>query len=187
MVYAFMADGCEEVEALAVVDLLRRAGVETRMVSVHSRAYTHGSHGIVIGNDMMLEDVHPTAEDTLFLPGGGMGTQNLKACEPLKQMLLSHAAAGGRIAAICAAPSVLGSIGLLRGKKAVCYPGFESQLEGAQCGTEPVVTDGLITTSRGMGTAVLLGLELVGLLVGKEVERELAAGIMLPEQNTVEK
>ena len=178
MVYAFMADGCEEVEALAVVDLLRRAGVETRMVSVHSRAYTHGSHGIVIGNDMMLEDVHPTAEDTLFLPGGGMGTQNLKACEPLKQMLLSHAAAGGRIAAICAAPSVLGGLGLLKGRRAACYPGFEEALTGAEVSFDPVVVCGTVTTSRGMGTAIPFALALTEQLAGKEKADALAKGII---------
>lgn len=182
MIYAFMADGCEEVEALAVVDLLRRAGLETALVSVHDKEYTTGAHNITIRNDRMLKDIQPQPEDTLFLPGGGPGTANLKASERLGAMLKAHEAAGGRIAAICAAPSVLGLLGLLRGKRATCYPGFEGQLEGAVCCTEPVVTDGTITTSRGMGTAILLGLELISLLVGEKRAEEIRASIMMPEK-----
>ena len=108
MVYAFMADGCEEVEALAVIDLLRRAGEEVELVSIHNKDMTQGSHGIGIKNDVMLKDIFVDAADTLFLPGGGVGTKNLKACEELSKLLVSHNAKGGRIAAICAAPSALG-------------------------------------------------------------------------------
>lgn len=181
MVYTFMADGCEEIEALAVVDLLRRAGQEVRLVSVHDREMTEGSHGIGIRNDQMLKDTEVKPDDVMFLPGGGRGTQNLKECRALCDMLRVHADAGGRIAAICAAPSVLGVLGLLKGKRATCYPGFESQLEGALCCHEPVVTDGMITTGWGMGASVYLGLELVSLLVSKEASKELAVKIMLPE------
>ena len=90
MVYAFMADGCEEVEALAVIDLLRRAGEEVELVSIHNKDMTQGSHGIGIKNDVMLKDIFVDAADTLFLPGGGVGTKNLKACEELSKLLVSH-------------------------------------------------------------------------------------------------
>lgn len=182
MIYTFMADGCEEVEALAVVDLLRRADLEVELVSIHNREITEGSHGIGIRNDAMLKDIFVDASDVLFLPGGGIGTKNLKACEELGRLLLSHHGKGGRIAAICAAPSVLGVLGILEGKRATCYPGFEDQLKGAVCTADPVVTDGTVTTSRGMGTSILLGLELVKLLRDEQTSAELAEKIMLPAQ-----
>ena len=144
---------------------------------------TEGAHGIGIRNDQMLKDTAVETSDVMFLPGGGPGTENLKACEKLSSMLLRHAAAGGRIAAICAAPSALGVLGLLKGKRATCYPGFEGQLIGAECCTDPVVTDGMITTSRGMGTAVYLGLELISLLVSEKAAHKIGVSIMLPEFN----
>ena len=172
MVYAFMADGCEEVEALAVIDLLRRAGEEVELVSIHNKDMTQGSHGIGIKNDVMLKDIFVDAADTLFLPGGGVGTKNLKACEELSKLLVSHNAKGGR--------SALGILGILEGKNATCYPGFEDQLKGAKFKAVPVVTDGNITTSRGMGTSILLGLELVKLLKDEETSKKLAEAIMMP-------
>lgn len=180
MIYAFMADGCEEVEALAVIDLLRRADLEVELVSIHNKEMTEGSHGIGIRNDVMLKDIFVEETDTLFLPGGGVGTQNLKACSVLSELLVKHCERGGRLAAICAAPSVLGVLGLLEGKRATCYPGFEEQLKGAEFTAQPVVTDGMITTSRGMGTSILLGLELVKLLRDEKTAENLAAAIMLP-------
>ena len=183
MVYAFLADGVEEVEALAVVDLLRRAGVSTEIVSVQNNDMIEGSHGIGIRADVKLKDIFVDAEDTLFLPGGGKGTKNLKASTELAALLQSHAVKDGRIAAICAAPSVLGGLGLLEGRKATCYPGFETELRGAEFVDCPVVTDGKVTTSRGMGTSVLLGLELIRLLVGGKEAEDMAARIMLPESN----
>ena len=102
------------------------------------------------------------------------------ACEELSKLLVSHNAKGGRIAAICAAPSALGILGILEGKNATCYPGFEDQLKGAKFKAVPVVTDGNITTSRGMGTSILLGLELVKLLKDEETSKKLAEAIMMP-------
>ena len=104
----------------------------------------------------------------------------VKACEELSKLLVSHNAKGGRIAAICAAPSALGILGILEGKNATCYPGFEDQLKGAKFKAVPVVTDGNITTSRGMGTSILLGLELVKLLKDEETSKKLAEAIMMP-------
>ena len=179
-IYTLMADGCEEVEALAVVDLLRRAKLDVELVSVHEKEYTEGAHGIVIKNDKKLSEIYVDQEDVIFLPGGMPGTPNLKASRPACDLLVSHAAVNGRIAAICAAPTVLGMLGLLEGKKATCYGGLEDQLTGAVTCTDPVVVDGNIITSRGMGTAILLGLELVKLFVDEETSANLGKGIMLP-------
>ena len=178
MVYAFMADGCEEVEALAVIDLLRRAGEEVELVSIHNKDMTQGSHGIEIKNDVMLKDIFVDAADTLFLPGGGVGTKNLKACEELSKLLVSHNAKGGRIAAICAAPTIYGEMGLLEGKNATCYPGMEDKLLGANWQEQPVVVDGNFVTSRGVGTAIAFALTLVTILKDEETAKSLANSIV---------
>jgi len=171
-IYAFLADGMEEVELLAVTDCLQRAKVETVLVSVMGRKEVVSSHNVTIVADEQIEDVDVADADLLFLPGGMPGTTNLSNCALLIEMLKKHAAAGKRIAAICAAPSVLGQNGLLTGKKATCYPGFENALIGAEYTGEKVVTDGLITTAKGMGAAIDLGLELVKILVsGEEAQR----------------
>lgn len=165
-VCVFLADGFEEIEGLTVVDLLRRAGQEVCTVSIMGRLEINGSHGIRLYADALYEQMEFSKEDLLVLPGGLRGMQNLAAHEPLAELLRGHHAQNGRIAAICAAPSVLGQLGLLEGKKAVCYPGFEEKLTGAECKTEPFVTDGNITTSRGVGTAIPFALELISLLCG---------------------
>lgn len=175
--YAFMADGLEEIECLAVVDILRRAGVECETVSVTGDDWITGSHGIRIITDKLWNEIKITAEDILFLPGGMPGTKHLREFAPLCVELKAHAAAGGRLAAICAAPSVLGELGILEGKKATCYPGFEEKLIGATYVNDGVVTDGNVTTARGMGFAIDLGLELVRLIKGEEQAKELKAAI----------
>ena len=179
-IYAMMADGCEETEALAVVDLLRRAELDVELVSIHDRDMTEGAHGIGIRNDRKLSEIYVDQEDVIFLPGGVPGTPNLKASERVCELLKKHAAENGRIAAICAAPTVLGMLGLLEGKRATCYAGLEDQLTGAEIIKEAVVTDGMITTSRGMGTAIPFGLELVRILRDAETADRLRAAIMMP-------
>ncbi len=176
-VYAFMADGLEEIECLAVVDILRRAQIECVTVSVTGDDWITGSHGIRIITDALWREISPTEDDVLFLPGGMPGTTELGAFEPLCEELKRHGKAGGRMAAICAAPSVLGDLGLLEGKKATCYPGFESRLKGAEYVRDGVVTDGNVTTARGMGFAIDLGLELVRLLRDGETADRLKASI----------
>lgn len=171
-VYAFVADGMEEVECLGVCDVLRRAGVDARLVSIMGRKEITGSHGFRIQADELFEDITDDA-DILFLPGGLKGTENLKAHQGLADLLKAHAAAGKRLAAICAAPSVLGSLGLAKGKRATCFPGFEGEMEGADCRGEGVVTDGLLTTGKGMGWSLDLGLELVSLLTDRQTALEL--------------
>ena len=162
-VYAFMADGMEEVECLAVCDVLVRAGVEVKLVSVTGKKEVTGSHGFRITADELFEDITDDA-DLLFLPGGLPGTNHLREHEELAEMLKAHADAGKRLAAICAAPSVLGGLGLAKGHQVTCFPGFEDKMEGAECTGACVVTDRLITTGRGMGCSIDLGLELAGIL-----------------------
>lgn len=176
--YVFLADGFEEIEGLTVVDILRRAGVDTQTVSIMGRKEITGSHRIALQADLIFEEV--SFEDgTLFvLPGGMPGTKHLGAHEGLASLLKKAAAEGKRVAAICAAPSVLGDLGLLEGKHAACYPGFEDRLKGAQVEFTPVVTDGNITTSRGMGTAIPFALSLVAQLTDAEKAEELAKGII---------
>lgn len=176
-VYAILADGFEEVEALAVVDILKRAKVDTKMVSIQEQKLVTGVHGISIHADILFADADFSACDLIFLPGGMPGTRNLNEYAGLLSELRAFAEEEKRIAAICAAPMVLGGLGLLKGRKAVCFPGFEEYLTGAEIVNERVVTDGNITTSKGMGTAIDLGLELVRLLCGEELSEELGRSI----------
>ena len=175
-VYAFVADGMEEVECLAVCDCLRRAKVDVKLVSIMGRKMVTGSHGFKIEADCLFEEIGDDA-DVLFLPGGLVGTNNLKADRGLAEMLKAHAAAGKRLAAICAAPSVLGELGLVEGHRATCYPGFENQMKGADCRGDGVVTDRLISPGRGMGGAIDLGLELIRILVSENEAEKIRKAI----------
>ena len=177
-VTAFLTDGFETVEALAVIDILRRAGIETVTVSITGNKNVISAQNITVTSDYILGETDIADSDVLFLPGGPGHTSYMES-EGLLELLKEHNAAGKRIAAICAAPSILGRIGLLEGKKATCFPGFEKYLLGAEVIKAParVVTDGNITTSRGMGTSLDLGLELVRLLSGEDKCEELARSI----------
>ena len=175
-VYAFVADGMEEVECLAVCDVLVRAGMEVSLVSVMGRKEIVGAHGFKITADRSFEEITDDA-DVLFLPGGLPGTDHLRAHKGLADMLVAHAASGKRIAAICAAPSVLGELGLVEGHRATCYPGFEDQMKGADCRGDGVVTDRLISTGRGMGWAIDLGLELIRILVSENEAEKIRKAI----------
>ena len=181
--YVFLADGFEEIEGLTVVDLLRRAGISTATAGVQGKREVTGSHGIQVLADTLLEEL--STEDTalLVLPGGMPGTRNLAACAPLTELLKKWNSQGKRLAAICAAPSVLGELGILEGKRAVCYPGFEDKLLGAQVSEERVVTSENVTTSRGMGTAIPFGLELIALLSGRETAEKIRESIIYGHKN----
>ena len=173
--YIFLADGFEEIEGLTVVDILRRAGVEIQMVSIMGRKELTG---IPVVADAVFEEVD-FSDGTLFvLPGGMPGTKRLAAHEGLAALLKEKNAEGKRLAAICAAPSVLGGLGLLKGRRAACYPGFEEALTGAEVSFDPVVVCGTVTTSRGMGTAIPFALALTEQLAGKEKADALAKGII---------
>lgn len=174
----FLADGFEEVEALAVVDLLRRSGIGCNTVSIMGREAVTGSHQITVQADMLLENVDFAAADMLILPGGMPGTTNLGACEALTDQLKAFHADGKPLGAICAAPGVLGQCGILQGKNAACFPGFESKLLGANVVQDEVVRDGNVITSRGMGTAIPFGLAIVEMFLGEEEANSLAKKIV---------
>jgi 4-methyl-5(b-hydroxyethyl)-thiazole monophosphate biosynthesis len=178
MVYVFFADGFEEVEAITPVDLLRRAGVAVTTVGVTGKVVT-GSHGIPITTDVTQDALSGFADaEMIVLPGGMPGTRNEEASAVVQSAIDFCAASGRFLAAICAAPSILGHKGLLAGKQAVCYTGFESQLTGAQIGTTGVVTDGNIITARGAGVAVAFGLALVAALCGDQKAAEIRSSIL---------
>lgn len=157
----FFADGCEEIEGLAVVDIIRRAKMEITAISVTGKPEVTGSHNISFWTDALFEDVDFDELDGIILPGGMPGTLNLGAHAGVTEQVKEFAKAGKLVAAICAAPSVLGACGVLEGKKATCHPGFEEKLTGAVTTEDNVVTDGNVITSRGMGTVIDFGLAIV--------------------------
>lgn len=174
----FFGTGYEEIEALAVVDILRRAGVETAMVSVTGERSVAGAHSITVEMDALIDDVDFGSLDIIILPGGMSGTKNLEACEALMAQVDAFVAADRLVAAICAAPGILGRRGILQGRRACAYPSCEDQLTGAQVMREPAVTDGNIITGRGMGTAIPFGLAILEKLQGKEAARAMAETIV---------
>ena len=177
-VYTMLADGFEEVEALAPVDLLRRAKQQVTTVGVTGKVVS-GSHGIPVTADITAEELKIGADmEMIVLPGGMPGTTNLAACEKLTEALKKADQEKRGIAAICAAPSVLGNAGLLEGKKATCYPGVESKLTGADFVTDPVAKDGNIITSRGLGTAIEFAAEIVAYLLDESAAKSLKESVV---------
>lgn len=174
----FLADGFEEVEGLTVVDLLRRAGIEAETLSIMGRELVESSHKVTIKADRLAEEAEYGSFDILVLPGGMPGTLNLGNSRIVQESLRKQNQEGKWIGAICAAPSVLGEAGLLKGKEAVCYPGFEEKLLEAKVCFEPVKVDGNIITSRGMGTAIDFGLTIIEQLLSKEKAEEIGKSIV---------
>lgn len=174
----FLAEGFEEVEGLTVVDLLRRAGLEVVMISIMGQKEIHGSHQIGVLADALYEEVDFGELDGVVLPGGMPGTVNLGNHPGVNEVIRSFAEEGKLVSAICAAPSVLGQAGILQGKKAACYPGFEEKLTGAEVVYEEVAEAGNVITSRGMGTAIPFGLKLVEYFTTKQKAEELAEAII---------
>lgn len=174
----FFAQGYEEIEALTVVDVCRRLGITIDMVSVTDEMEVESSHRIVVKMDKTLSQLQFGEYDMLLLPGGMPGTTNLEACEPLMKQIDEFYANGKYVGAICAAPSIFGHRGFLKGRRACCYPSFESHLEGATVTKGPVEIDGNVITSCGMGTALDFGLAVAGLLVGEEEAQKLAEKIV---------
>lgn len=174
----FLADGFEEIEALTVVDLLRRANQEVDMVSISKEEIVIGAHKIEVKADTLYEQVDFSKVEVLVLPGGMPGTTHLGEHKELMECVTKFANEGKWVCAICAAPSLLGRLGLLEGKEAVCYPGFEEQLLGARLSQEKVVRDGNIITSRGMGCAIGFSLEIIQQLCGEEVAQKIKTGII---------
>ena len=178
-VYVLLADGFEEIEGLTVVDLLRRAGIEVVLASIKDTTDIKGARGINVVADELLSDIKDSA-DMVVLPGGMPGTNYLKESQAVRDMVQSYYDNGKYIAAICAAPTVFGDMGLLNGKKATCYPGLEPGLSGAMWPGEgeSVVQDGKIITSRGLGTAIDFSLKLIEVLKDFKKADEIAQSVV---------
>jgi len=176
-----LAEGFEEIEAITVVDLLRRAGIEVHTAALAGRQVT-GSHGITVTSDRLLDDARAADYDMIVLPGGLPGADHLKVDARVTSLLREFAAAGRYTAAICAAPGVLAHAGLLAGRAATSFPGFltPDSAPGLRLRDDPVVIDGKVATSRGPGTAMEFGLALIELLEGAEARRQVQGRLQIP-------
>lgn len=181
--YIFLADGFEEVEALTPIDVLRRAGMPVKTVSIsHSRQVT-GAHGVIVTADLVYDPVIFTNPEWFILPGGMPGATNLYDFAPLGGLLKRHHEQGGKIAAICASPVVvLGQLGILNGENATCYPGFEQFAHGANMIDSPVVISHNLVTGNGPANALVWSLAIVGKEMGESDARAVATGMLLYEK-----
>nr|KAB2829375.1 MAG: DJ-1/PfpI family protein [Paludibacter sp.]MCE1154751.1 DJ-1/PfpI family protein [Bacteroidales bacterium]OJX92095.1 MAG: DJ-1 family protein [Paludibacter sp. 47-17] len=177
-IYLFLANGFEEIEAIAPIDVFRRAELKVTTVSVTGDQLVEGAHGVTVAADCLFEELGFEGDFVLFLPGGMPGTLNLDAHEGLKALIRQQSERGQKIAAICAAPSILGKMGILKGKEVICYPGFESYLQGAAVASEDVVKSGSLFTAKGPGVAIDFALKLVEELKGEEVAARVASGMI---------
>ena len=177
-VYVFLADGFEDVEALIPVDVLRRGGVDVTTVSISDFPLVTSAHGVNIEADIMFEQGDFSDANLIFLPGGMPGASNLFAHKGVCKVVVDQFAAGKKVAAICAAPGVvLGQLGILEGKKATCYPGFEQMLDGATYTADLVTVDGNVTTAEGPAAAFPFAYELLAQLVDKKTSDQIAEGM----------
>ena len=174
----FLADGFEEIEGLTVVDLLRRAGINAETVSVAGKLDVAGAHGISVKADVLFEEADFSDTDMLVLPGGMPGTVHLKEHKGLEKLLIDFYNQEKYIGAICAAPGILGGLGLLKGRRACSYPSVEDKLEGAYVVQDPVTVDGRVITSRGRGTAMAFGLALIAEARGAEKAEEIRKSVL---------
>ncbi|MDE7188828.1 MAG: DJ-1/PfpI family protein [Muribaculaceae bacterium] len=179
--FVFLAEGFEEIEALTAIDVMRRAGMPVKTVSITSALQVCGAHGVTVNADVIFDNTLFKDPAWLVLPGGMPGATNLYNFAPLQGLLRRQASsADGRIAAICASPAVvLGRLGLLKGRKATCYPGFEEMLEGAEPDTAPVVTDDKFVLGNGPANSLLWALSIVNEEVGAHKANEVANGMLL--------
>ncbi|MBQ9665686.1 MAG: DJ-1/PfpI family protein [Bacteroidaceae bacterium] len=178
MIYAFLAPGFEEVEAIAPIDVCRRAGLDVKTVSITNSTTVLGAHGIPVVADTLFADNDYSDATLLFLPGGMPGATNLDAHEELRKVILAHNDAGKPLAAICAAPLVYGNLGLAQGKKMTCYPGFEQYLIGGTYTATLVERDGLMFTGKGPAAALALGYAIVEHFCGAGIADGLKQGMM---------
>lgn len=174
----FLAEGFEEMEAVTPLDLLRRAGVDAKFVSLCGTLMVTGSHGVTYRADCLFDIKEAETADMLILPGGMPGAQHLQEHEDLGRLLCHFHEEGKFVCAICAAPMVLGHLGILKGKNATIYPGMEDRLTGAEPVQELVCADGNVVTGRGPGAAVPFALTLVSLLEGQEKANALKESIV---------
>lgn len=177
-VYEFLAEGFEEIEALIPVDVMRRGGVDIQTVSVTGSEQVISAHGVIVTADILIEDADLSDADLIILPGGLPGATNLNDHEGVKDALIAQSNKGGMIAAICAAPLVLGGLGLLNGRRATCYPGFEGYLTGAEYTHELCTVDGNITTGEGPAAALPFAYTLLAQLAGEAAASQVAEGMM---------
>ena len=176
-VFVFLTTGFEEIEAIGTIDVLRRAQLDVQSVSLTGEKQVTGAHAVTVQADLLFEDVDFDRAQLLVLPGG---TTRFNEHEGLKQQVLAFAQRGEKVAAICASPMVLGGLGLLQGRKATCYPGFEQYLQGATLQTEQAaVVDGNITTGRGPGLTIDFALTLVEQLAGSERAQQVGQGLLV--------
>lgn len=177
-VIVFLADGFEEIEGLTVVDVLRRAGIALDTISIMDKKWVSGAHKINVEADYMFNEVDTSQTKMLVLPGGLLGMQNLEAHEGVRGLITKFSGEGKEIAAICASPTIFGRMGLLEGKRATAYPSMEEGLLGAEISYAGVVTDGTITTGRGMGVSIDFALRLIEILRDKECADQIAEQIV---------
>jgi 4-methyl-5(b-hydroxyethyl)-thiazole monophosphate biosynthesis len=177
--FIFLADGFEEIEAIAPIDIFRRAGIEVTTISISSNRTVQGAHGVQVISDRLFSETDFADNCILYLPGGMPGTKNLDAHEGLKNLIRKQVHENKTLAAICAAPSILGKMELLREKEATCYPGFEDKLIGAILSQNKIVKSGTIHTAKGAGVAVQFALKLVEELKGKETADQISASICI--------
>ncbi|WP_245915742.1 DJ-1 family glyoxalase III [Mangrovibacterium marinum] len=178
-VTVFLAEGFEEIEAITVIDVLRRAGANVSTVSITGEKLVHGAHQLPVVADMLFEETNFAAIDMLILPGGMPGAKNLNAHDGLKKQILRFHEQQKPLAAICAAPLVFGHLNILKGRSAVCYPGFEQELKEADVQLKPTVADGHIITGRGVGTALEFALRITEKLLSKEKADQLAKAMLV--------
>lgn len=178
MLHLFLANGFEEIEALATLDILRRCGLEVTTISCTGARTVVGAHNITVMADNVFRAGEIADSEALILPGGMPGAKNLLDHDGLRKTLLAHNARQGVIAAICAAPMVLGSHGLLEGKKATCYPSFESMLKGAEVSADYVVVDGNIITGKGPAAAKDFAFAIASKFVDAKVIEDVKAGML---------
>lgn len=176
-VSVLLADGFEEIEALTVVDLLRRAKIYVDTVAAGEDYMVHGAHGINIQTEDLFEEVNFVEFDMVVLPGGP-GVSNLEEHNGVRRVVKNFVEDGKYVAAICAAPTILGNMGLLKGRRVTCYPTVETKLPGAAVSQLPVMQDGNIITGRGVGTAIDFSLKLIEILMGSAKAKEVAASIV---------
>lgn len=180
-IYVHLAEGFEEIEAITIIDVLRRAGLNVIAVSVMDSLMITGSHNINVKADILFKDADYENAEMIILPGGMPGAKNLGEHKGLNHQILNYFKDEKYLGALCAAPMVLGNLGILKGKNVVCYPGFEAYLKGANIKDAPVVTDGKIVTGRGPGVALNFSFEIVQLLQGAEavtkLKKTMIAGI----------
>ncbi len=178
-IYLFLAEGFEEIEAIAPIDIFRRAGIIVTTVSISNEKTVTGAHGITILGDSIFEETNFVEDSLLFLPGGLPGTINLDNHSGLKALIQKHSNKGNKMAAICAAPSVFGKMGLLADKEAICYPGFENQLVEATISNVDAIYSGNIYTAKAAGTAMDFALMIVSDFKGKEVAEAIRSAMFI--------